>query len=263
MNARDSRIEWVFFDVGSVLFNDDPQNYLANRLVHNQILERHPDYSFDQMLSEREQHARDGASWILLSIVKRLLPDLPVRDLLQQIRTHLLPSYDANHLPNAGVPEVLEELRQRYRLGIIANQPAECRASLERRGLLGHFDVIAISEELDLHKPDVRLYEWALRECGCPPARTVMIGDRRDNDIVPARQVSMRTILVEWPNWDSRNWRPDDALALAFLESCDRVPLFKALVTPGEPDRIVRSLGEIPAALESLCREAASILPPS
>jgi FMN phosphatase YigB (HAD superfamily) len=255
MNTVRCPIEWVFFDVGSVLFNDDPQNFLAYRRVHAKILEHHPDYTFDAMLQEREQHARDGASWILYAIAKALLPDVAVRDLFREIRTQLLPSYDDNHLPNAGIPDVLQELRRRYRLGIIANQPPECRHSLQRRGLLPFFDVVAISEELDLHKPDVRLFEWAIRASGCEAERAVMIGDRRDNDIAPAQQLSMRTVLVQWPAWDARNWQPEDPQALAFLQSCDRVPFFKPAPLVPEPDRIVSSLVEVPGALESLCGE--------
>ncbi len=252
MNATAQSVEWVFFDVGSVLFNDDPQNFLAYHLVHEEIRQSHPDYTFEDMLAEREQHARDGANWILHAISKRLLPDVSARRLFGEIRQQLIPTYDDNHLPNEGMHEVLEELSKRYRLGVIANQPPECRASLQRRGVLDHFDVVAISEEIDLHKPDVRLYEWAIRESGCVPERSVMIGDRLDNDVAPAQQVSMRTILVEWKHWTAKNWRPEDSRAQAFLASCDEVPLFKPATSSVQPDRTVGSLTEIPSAVESI-----------
>jgi len=252
MSADSQSIEWVFFDVGSVLFNDDPQNFLAYRLVHERILDRHPGYTFEDMLAEREEHARNGANWILHSISKRLLPDVSARGLFKEIREHLIPTYDENHIPNDGMHEVLEQLAGKYRLGILANQPAECRHSLQRRGVLQHFEVVAISDELELHKPDVKLYEWATGQTGSAPQRAVMIGDRRDNDIAPAQQASMRTILVEWSKWTAKNWRPADPQAVAFLESCDRVPLFKSKHSHVQPDQVVGSLTEIPGALQSM-----------
>lgn len=252
MNTTAQPVEWVFFDVGSVLYNDDPQNYLAYQLVHERIRQHHPEYTFEEMLAEREVHARDGANWILHAIAKRLLPDESTRGLFGEIRQRLIPTYDENHLPNEGMHDVLDELSKQYRLGVIANQPPECRESLKRRGVLEHFDVVAISEEIDLHKPDVRLYEWAIREAGCDPGRSVMIGDRLDNDIAPAREVSMRTILVEWKAWTVKNWRPEDARAQAFLASCDRVPLFKSAKSEVRPHQTVGSLIEIPPALEKI-----------
>ena len=66
--------------------------------------------------------------------------------------------------------------------------------------MLELFEVVAISEELDLHKPDVGLFEWALREAGCEGSQAVMVGDRVDNDILPAKRLSMRTVLLRWPD---------------------------------------------------------------
>ncbi len=37
-----------------------------------------------------------------------------------------------------------------------------------------------------------------------------MIGDRRDNDIAPAKSESMRAVLIQWPNCRSKGWNPED-----------------------------------------------------
>lgn len=249
-------IEWVFFDVGNVLFNDDPQNFFAYRRVHERIQRRHRQYTFEEMLAERETHARRGANWILHKIARRLLSEDESRDLFVEIRKHLLPNYDDYHLINHGLFETLEQLRDRYRLGIIANQPPECRDSLRRRELLEWFDVVAISEELNLHKPDARLYEWAVGQAGCEPSRAVMVGDRYDNDVSPAQSVSMRTILLRWPGSHGKNWQPDDPQAQTFLKSCDSIPLFSPLDEGTDPDQVIESLFEIPTAVESIAGRA-------
>jgi HAD superfamily hydrolase (TIGR01549 family) len=247
-------IDWVFLDVGNVLFNDDPQNFEAYRLLHEAIEARHPDYSFDALLAEREELARGGANWILNKIARRLLTEDESKAAFLTTREFLLNNYDRHHLWDERFWGMLEQLRARWQLGIIANQPIECRNSLARRGLLDFFEVVAISDELQLHKPDVAIYKWALDEAGCDPSRTVMIGDRRDNDIDPAHRASMRTILLQWPSCRSQGWNPQDPRAAAFLDSCDRVPLFSAVPVGAEPDLTITSLEQAPAAVAKLAQ---------
>jgi len=245
-------IDWVFLDVGNVLFNDDPQNFEGYRFIYEAIRNRHPAYSFAEMLSEREAWALTGADFILSKLIRKYLPETEPRTILQPLRNLFIETYDRNNLLNEGAVASLTEMRSRWRLGIIANQPPECRHSLERRGLLDFFDVVAISDELDLHKPDPRLYQWAIAKAGCDPARTVMIGDRRDNDIAPAKNAAMRAILIQWADCHSKGWNPDDPMAQAFLDSCDRVALFSAVPVGPEPDRSVVSFAGLPAAVASL-----------
>jgi HAD superfamily hydrolase (TIGR01549 family) len=204
------------------------------------------------MMAEREERAREGENFILHTIAQRMLPADEAKLALRNIRTLLMETYDRHNIWDERHRTVLEELRARWRLGLIANQPIECRNSLARRGLLEYFDVVAISDELHLHKPDLAIYEWALKEAGCDPARTVMVGDRRDNDIDPANRASMRTILLRWPDCRSKGWNPDNPLAAAFLDSCDRIPLFSAVPVGGEPDLTIASLKEAPAAIAQL-----------
>ena len=105
---------------------------------------------------------------------------------------------------------------------------------------------------MELHKPDPRLYQWAIAQSGCDPSRTVMIGDRRDNDIAPAKSESMRAVLIQWPNCRSKGWNPEDPLAQAFLDSCDRIPLFSAVPVGPEPDATVPTLHALSAVVSSL-----------
>lgn len=219
-------IDWVFFDIGNVLFNDDPQSFYTFRRYHEALQEVRPGYTFADMLAERESHASEGSIWILYELAQRTLGVDRMRELNLRIREELLPRYDDVHLVNEDLRETLEALRSQFHLGIIANQPSESRSSLARRDLLGLFDVVAISEEIDLHKPDPALFAWALEKARVDPERTVMIGDRRDNDISPARSLGMRTVWLHWPSSSAKNWQPMDQDARAFLASCDRVPLF-------------------------------------
>jgi FMN phosphatase YigB (HAD superfamily) len=52
------------------------------------------------------------------------------------------------------------------------------------------------SFELGLEKPDPAIFSIALERAGCAASEAVMIGDRLDYDICPARMLGWRTIRV-------------------------------------------------------------------
>ncbi|MBU1948997.1 MAG: HAD-IA family hydrolase, partial [Candidatus Eisenbacteria bacterium] len=85
-------------------------------------------------------------------------------------------------------------------LGLIANQLKEVLPALDRAGWDGLFRVRAISELVGSKKPDLAIFRWALDRAGCRPEEAVMIGDRVDNDIAPAKRIGMRTIWLHFPH---------------------------------------------------------------
>lgn len=95
-----------------------------------------------------------------------------------------------------GVPELLRELLSRgQRLGLAANQPARIIAALDSHGIGQLFAHREVSEHHGYLKPDVRLFLRACEDLHVAPEECVMVGDRVDNDIVPARLLGMRTVL--------------------------------------------------------------------
>jgi HAD superfamily hydrolase (TIGR01549 family) len=97
--------------------------------------------------------------------------------------------------PREGVAELLGRLRAAgFRLGVAANQPASTLPVLARVGLAQYFDDLQVSETLRLRKPDPRLFLAICAALGVEPGECLMVGDRIDNDIVPARWLGMWTV---------------------------------------------------------------------
>jgi HAD superfamily hydrolase (TIGR01549 family) len=95
-----------------------------------------------------------------------------------------------------GMPELLAWLHKReLRLGLAANQPHETLAILDGLGIGRYFTHLEVSGTHGFRKPDVRLFLRACEDLGVSPSEAVMVGDRIDNDIAPARWVGMRTVL--------------------------------------------------------------------
>ncbi|HXG07249.1 MAG TPA: HAD family hydrolase, partial [Nitrososphaera sp.] len=79
-------------------------------------------------------------------------------------------------------------------MGIIANQSEDICELLEESGLDRFFKVKVISSLVKLKKPDLAIFDLALREAGRQPHECIMVGDRLDTDICPANTIGMTTI---------------------------------------------------------------------
>ena len=95
-------------------------------------------------------------------------------------------------------PEIdglLRRLRERgLKLGIVANQPARAIERLERAGIAQFFEHHGLSGSTGLRKPDPRAFLAATEALGVAPADCIMVGDRIDNDIIPAKALGMAAI---------------------------------------------------------------------
>jgi FMN phosphatase YigB (HAD superfamily) len=91
---------------------------------------------------------------------------------------------------------LLERLHGKgLKLGLAANQPRSIIERLDRSGVGRFFHHREVSETHGYLKPDVRLFLRACADLEVQPGECIMVGDRVDNDIVPARLLGMRTVL--------------------------------------------------------------------
>jgi HAD superfamily hydrolase (TIGR01509 family) len=63
-------------------------------------------------------------------------------------------------------------------------------------GLADHVDAIVTSNDAGHLKPHPAVFEMAIRASGAEPGRCVVIGNKEENDILPALALGMRAILV-------------------------------------------------------------------
>jgi FMN phosphatase YigB (HAD superfamily) len=90
--------------------------------------------------------------------------------------------------------ETLTILVQNYKLGIIANQSKDVLQLLDKFNFRDFFDIVIISSEVNINKPDPRIFQLAMNRAASDSKRYVMIGDRLDTDIGPANKLGMKTI---------------------------------------------------------------------
>jgi HAD superfamily hydrolase (TIGR01662 family) len=95
-----------------------------------------------------------------------------------------------------GIADLLAELHARgLRLGLAANQPRATISKLDRHGIGHYFDHREVSDSHGYHKPDPRLFLRACQDLGVEPDECIMVGDRIDNDMAPAKALGMLAVL--------------------------------------------------------------------
>jgi putative hydrolase of the HAD superfamily len=112
-----------------------------------------------------------------------------------------------------GIAGLLAELHGRgLKLGLVANQPNEAIGRLEAHSIAQYFESTAVSGTHGYYKPDPRVFLHACEALGVAPAECIAVGDRIDCDIVPARQLAMRTVrLVTGRHATQRPRSPEEA----------------------------------------------------
>jgi HAD superfamily hydrolase (TIGR01549 family) len=118
----------------------------------------------------------------------------------------------------------LAALRERgLKVVIAGNQPREAEGALARLGLPA--DVIATSGEWGVAKPDPGFFSRVCEVAAEPAANIAYVGDRLDNDVLPARAAGMTAVFIRRGPW---GWmhaeRPEIDQAHVRLDSLADLP---------------------------------------
>ena len=171
-------IKWLFFDVGST------------------IVDEHLAYE------HRMREIADSANTTYTNVYEMAITfykqnkkgDLETAKLLG---VELTKWHKEDEILYEDASKCLEILSSQYKIGIIANQSLGTKERLERHGVLQYIDLVIASSEEGVAKPDKKIFDIALERSNCKPCEAVMIGDRIDNDIIPAKVLGMHTIWVK------------------------------------------------------------------
>ena len=176
--SKKDEIKWLFFDVGSTLIDEskvyeDRMKKIAelSGTVYGQV--------YEYAMSFYKKNKKGD-----LEAARQLGVELPKWE----------SQYERLYKDTR---DCLKKLSVIYKIGVIANQSLGTCERLENFGIKKYIDLVIASVEEGVSKPDRRIFEIALERSRCKPENAVMVGDRIDNDIVPAKQLGMKTIWVK------------------------------------------------------------------
>ncbi|HAT7525355.1 MAG: pyrimidine 5'-nucleotidase [Citrobacter koseri] len=97
--------------------------------------------------------------------------------------------------PLPGAVSLVNALHGKVKMGIITNGFTSLQQiRLERTGLRDRFDLLVISEEVGVAKPDPRIFDYALEQAGSPDrSRVLMVGDTAESDVLGGINAGLST----------------------------------------------------------------------
>lgn len=215
-------MRWIFFDLGWTLVNEIE----AHRARFEELQPMLEQQGVEMTWLDFETACEDAATEFSPSPFLGALTNLGIstafrKEIVQvaKYRKDLETIYE-------GVPEMLASLAKHHRLGIIANQSAGTIHRLKRWKLDHFFSCIVASAEAGLSKPDPRIFELAIDETQCAAQDALMVGDRLDNDIGPAKRAGWSTARIL--QGFSRNQEPRNQAEKPDM-TCDSIAHLKEL----------------------------------
>ena len=181
----------------------------------------------DEMIAIRNRLAESvkGEIWSLeeirLRAFERTLEHVghPDKDLAAHLNAIYLKHRFGAITLYADVLPTFDILAPRFKLGLLSNgntYPEQC-------GLQGRFAFVIFAQDVQVEKPDRRIFEITAARAGCELAQLLHVGDSLENDVAGAKEAGAYSV------WLNREREANN--------------------TTIRPDYEVASLGEIPAIL--------------
>ncbi len=102
----------------------------------------------------------------------------------------------------ADVSDTLKLLKERgLILGLISNVGQDMEKTFKDLGLYPYLDFYVTSHEIGVDKPQPQIFQAALQKAKVKPEEGIYVGDQYDLDIVGARSVGMKGILIDRKGW--------------------------------------------------------------
>lgn len=140
-----------------------------------------------------DAHGSDLASETRAPIFEALLDEGSPQEAARAYRRAINDSL----VPVAGAADLVADLRERYRVGVLTDGPVRAQWSkLEALGWTDLFDDVVVTGALPAGKPDPRAFEAILDELGVVPGETVHVGDHPEADVRGAAAAGLLAVQV-------------------------------------------------------------------
>ena len=201
-----NQIEAIFFDFDDTLGNREVYAYNCYRAIIQEHTSITDPVELEAVLQDCmiwDQKGNCNKGYVRDKLRNEWNIDLPYEDFNSYWDSRLWEFTEL--LPDAR--EVLEELKTRYKIGIITNGPSMGqKRKLQKAGLWDLFgeEHIIVSGDYPFAKPDPRLFQEACRRLNVQPEHAVHVGDIFAKDVVGAYRAGMTPVWI-WTQGERRN----------------------------------------------------------
>ena len=181
----------VTFDVGGIIYSDDVfKEAIFQALEHfNNGADRN---KFEAVY---EEHLKSHSGSLRTKLCMAFFGNLELKGEIMKYATERW-NFTTADLYQDAIACIDAIKATGTKIGLVANQPLASIDSLKRDGIFEKIDFVGISAKVGLEKPDPALFQLALKELGTDAKDAIHIGNRFDTDVLPAKNLGMRTVWV-------------------------------------------------------------------
>lgn len=193
------KIKAVLFDIDDTLFDRE----LAQKLTLPLLIEKHPallgriSRAKLQMAWEQSDELSTAefktGSFVRVARCQHFLRllDLPWNR-AAELTGQYLSDYTSLNVPVAGALELIQELNQYYKMGVISNSLADVQyGKIKTLGLQTYLSCVVLSEEYGIRKPDPRIFHHAAGLLHVQSSECLFVGDSFFADVIGAKAAGM------------------------------------------------------------------------
>ncbi len=190
-------IKAIIFDCWDTLFYDaiipKPFNRFAEKLKKSMS-----DYTYLKIFEKKFMLERCNN---IEEAVNNLLKDLKIKLDKNSIKelVNFLTKKAVNYIkPFPETLETLNKLKKRFKLVLLTNAFSPSSDALEEKyNIRELFDIIVLSFEVGLLKPDPKMFEIALKKLGLRKNEVLMVGNSLKDDVEAAESFGIKGILLD------------------------------------------------------------------
>lgn len=195
-------VKWVWLDLDDTLMDFRANSRESLRIIYHQCQLDHLVPGIEEWIQRYEAHnhllwdrySRQEITQDFLRVDRFFTPLLPgwteseekLKEFSRQLDSIYLDILAEQTVMIPGAFELLHHLRAyNYNIGVLSNGFKHVQhAKLRNSGLDKLVDLLVLSDDIGINKPDTRLYLYAMQRAGEPdPQRHLMIGDNLNTDI--------------------------------------------------------------------------------
>ncbi|MBU0958873.1 MAG: HAD family phosphatase [Nanoarchaeota archaeon] len=204
MKKRKSKIKAIIFDIGGVLELSNTElvktpgkhSQFWNKGVHNYVAKKlgiSLDRYFDSIDAPYTESMEGKVSEE--KATKTLAQNLQLS--VKKLKRLYFNAYAGNFNTNMGLYHKAWKLKkQGYKIAILSDQWNLSKPALAPKRTMKKFDVVMISCEVGLRKPNPEIYKRTLRQLKVH-AKEVIFIDNQEWNLKPAKKLGMKTILFK------------------------------------------------------------------
>jgi HAD superfamily hydrolase (TIGR01549 family) len=190
-------ITTVLLDAGGVILDESEHEEKRAEIIVELLSAVIPEYSISMYHSDIEEAVKSYCPKTYQYVFWKHLKD--DRYMFEKLHSIHLDRWQQRKSPlklSSGLEDEVRTICKDFKIGIAGQYGREILSLLKRQSILDCFAYHLTQNDFSVTKPDPRYYEQIVQTFGIVPQQCIMVGDRIDNDIIPAKRLGMRTILI-------------------------------------------------------------------